>query len=105
MLCWQYLAVDGVFDADRHPVEQPQLLWLCFPQLDLTLLQILCDAVCFYGDLESLEESRQRLQVRHILALCITVFSFTSASSPSFTSPSVQLILGQLFLFLSKTFS
>lgn len=74
--CWWYLAVDGVFDADRHPIEQTQLLWLCFPELGLTLLQILRDAIGFCGDLESLGDSSQSPQVRHSPQRCARAFCF-----------------------------
>lgn len=58
-LCWWHLAVDGVLDADRHPVEQTFLLHqFGFADLVLAFLQILCDAVGFCGKLEGLGESR-----------------------------------------------
>lgn len=53
--CWWYLAVDGVLDADRHPIEQTLLLpRLCVLELGLAFLHVLRDAVCFSGNLEGL---------------------------------------------------
>lgn len=68
-MCWWYLAVDGVFDADRHPIEQTLLLHqLDFAELVLAFLQKLRDAVGFRGNLEGLGESRTRPQVSHSAA-------------------------------------
>lgn len=90
-LCWWHLAVDGVFDADRHSVEQTLLLHLLdFADLALAFLQKLRDAVGFCGQLEGLGESRTSPQVSHSPRHCTmtSVLPRTPAFSPFSSSPS-----------------
>lgn len=101
-LCWGYLAVDGVFDADGHPIEQTLLLHqLGSAQLGLALLQKLRDAVGFYANLEGLGESRTSPQVSHS-PQCCTMSSVLQRTPAFSSSPSAQLVSGQPLLLLFK---
>lgn len=104
-LCWWHLAVDGVFDADRHPIEQTlPLHQLGFADLVLAFLQKLRDAVGFCGKLEGLGESRTSPQVSHSPWRCTmtSVLQRIPASSPFSSSPSAQLLSEQPCLLLFK---
>lgn len=104
-MCWRYLAVDGVLDADRHAIEQTLLLHqLGFAELGLALLQKLRDAVGFCGNLEGLGESRTSPRVSDSPWRCTmtSVLQRTPASSPFSYSPSARLVSGQLFLLFFK---